>query len=182
MADLLTKYMAVIGAGNIGRIIVERLLAVGLPHDHLVVCDRDDNRAQSMAEEYALRPVTLPDESICSANILFIAVSPKAVLSVLRTLSKWLCPKELVIAYDTAIPLEKLETAAGGSIPMVRIMPKAASSVGKDMNLVAYGRFVTLEGRVLTEEILALLEEKIYLEAARAAAEKIDKLQKKIAA
>ncbi len=164
MSALLSKQIAVIGAGNIGRILVGRLMGAGLPPEYLVVCDTDGQRAQSVAEPYGLRPVSLPDEAICGANILLITVPPKAILELLCTLSKWLCPKELVISFAAAVPLEKLEAAAGGKIPMVRVMPNAPSLVGKGMNPVAYGKRVSPQGRALTEELLALLGESLAVQ------------------
>ncbi len=166
MNELLSKNIAVIGAGNIGKILIERLLQAGLPHDHLVVCDADGPRAQSAAGQYDLRPVSLSDEGICGANLLLVAVPPKAILGLLCMLSRWLCPKEveLIISFAAGVPLDKLEEAAGGNIPVVRVMPNAPSLVGKGMNPVAYGKRVSVAGKALTGELLALLGETIVVE------------------
>lgn len=45
MHDLLGKRIAVIGAGNIGRILLERLLTSGIPAEDSTICDTDPARA-----------------------------------------------------------------------------------------------------------------------------------------
>ena len=49
--NLSEKHLAVIGAGNIGRILLERLRAAGVPADAMVVCDSDPARGGAMAEK-----------------------------------------------------------------------------------------------------------------------------------
>ena len=49
------KHLAVIGAGNIGRILLKRLSATGVTADHLVVCDSDPARSQAAATEFGVR-------------------------------------------------------------------------------------------------------------------------------
>jgi len=44
MNTLQEKRLTIIGAGNIGRILLERLRAVGVPAEHLAVCDNDPAR------------------------------------------------------------------------------------------------------------------------------------------
>ena len=66
--NLSEKNLAVIGAGNIGQILLERLRAAGVPADHLVVCDSDKSRANAVAERFGVRSVILADEGACGAD------------------------------------------------------------------------------------------------------------------
>ncbi len=157
MTDLTQKHFAVLGAGNIGNILIERLLHAGVPADSLVIYDSDEKRALAASVKFGVCPVWLPDESICAADVLLVAVPPKVTLEVLHTLAGWLCPKDLVISFAAAVSLKMLEAALPERIPVARVMPNAPSLIGQGMNPVAYGRRITAEGRALTEEILALL-------------------------
>ncbi len=50
MNELHDKRLTVIGAGNIGRILLERLRAAGVLTGHLAVCDADPARRQAATE------------------------------------------------------------------------------------------------------------------------------------
>lgn len=161
MSTLLTKHIAIIGAGNIGRILLNRLLATGVLAENLVVCDSDVGRASTVASQYGVRPISLSEEAAWTADAILLAVPPKAVHDLLRTAGKQLRPGQLVISFAAAVPLEWLESWLPAEVMVARVMPNAPSLVGEGMNPVAYGQRVTPEGRALAEAILACLGESI---------------------
>jgi pyrroline-5-carboxylate reductase len=162
--ELRDKQFAVIGAGNIGSILLERLLAAGVSADHLVVCDADRQRAFEAAQRFGVRPISLADEAACSADALLIAVPPKAVSGLLQRLCGWLRTGQVVISFAAITPLEKLETLLPEDIPVARVMPNAPSLVGQGMNPVSYGRRITPASRALVEAILAALGETLTVD------------------
>ena len=157
--NLSNKNLAVIGAGNIGHILLERLRAAGVPADHLVVCDSDKSRAKAAAEKFGVRPVILADEGVCGADAILIAVSPKSVSDVIHTFTSWVCPCRLVISFAAAVPLANIEALLHPGTPVARIMPNAPSLIGQGINPVAYGAFMTPEAQELVEAILGALGE-----------------------
>jgi pyrroline-5-carboxylate reductase len=161
MSTLSERRFAIIGAGNIGRILLSRLLASGTPAKNLVICDSDTKRANAVARLFDIRSISLSDEAACTADAVLVAVPPKAVPDLLGTVGKWLRPRQLVISFAAATPLSRLESLLPAEVMAVRVMPNAPSLVGQGMNPVAYGHHVTLEGRALVEEILACLGESI---------------------
>lgn len=50
MQDMRTQRVLLVGAGNIGRILLARLPTIGIPNNQIVVCDVDSSRAQALAE------------------------------------------------------------------------------------------------------------------------------------
>jgi pyrroline-5-carboxylate reductase len=161
--NLSEKNLAVIGAGNIGQILLERLRAAGVPADHLVVCDSDKSRANAAAERFGVRPVTLADEGACAADAILIAVSPKSVSDVIHTFAERVCSCRLVISFAAAVPLANIEGLLHPGTPVARIMPNAPSLIGQGINPVAYGASVTPEARELVEAILAALGETLVV-------------------
>jgi len=161
--NLSEKNLAVIGAGNIGHILLERLRAAGVPNDHLVVCDSDKSRANAVAERFGIRSVILADEGACGADAILIAVSPRSVSDVIHTFSSWVCPCRLVISFAAAVPLANIEALLHPGTPVARIMPNAPSLIGQGMNPVAYGSSMTPQARELVEAILAVLGETIVV-------------------
>ncbi len=106
----------------------------------------------------------LPDELICKADVLLVAVPPKSTIDLLKRLAQWLCPKKLVVSFAAAVPLNSLEAELPADTPVVRIMPNAPSLVGQGMNPIAYGKHVTSEARALAEAILKILGETIIVQ------------------
>jgi pyrroline-5-carboxylate reductase len=157
MNTLSTTHFTIIGAGNIGRILLERLRAAGAPAAHLAVCDTDPGRGQAAAAEFGVRTVPLTDEACCSADVLLVAVPPKVVPEVLRALADRLRPGQVVVSFAAAVPLARLEALVPPGVSVARIMPGATSLVGQGMNPVAYDASVTPEARALLEALLATL-------------------------
>jgi len=162
--NLSETHLAVIGAGNIGRILIERLRAAGVPADALLVCDSDPARAGAMAEEYGVRTVSLNDEPACAAADMFlVAVPPKAVREVVSALASRLRPGQAVVSFAAAVPLSRIEALLPPGVAAVRVMPNAPSLVGQGMNPVAYGAAVTPEARELVDAILSTLGETLIV-------------------
>ena len=162
--NLSKKHLAVIGSGNIGRILRERLRAAGVPADALVVCDSDPARAVALEEEHGVRAVPLNDEAACAADAILIAIPPKTVSEVLGEVSTRIGPGQVVVSFAAAVPLSRLETLLPPGVAAVRVMPNAPSLVGQGMNPVAYGSAVTPEVRKLVEAILSTLGETVVVQ------------------
>jgi pyrroline-5-carboxylate reductase len=157
------KHLAVIGAGNIGRLLLKHLRAAGVPAGQLAVCDSEAERGQVAAARFGVRAVSLSDEEVCSADALLIATPPKAVLEVLRALDGRLRYGQVIVSFAAGIPLERLEALVPSDASVVRVMPNAPSLVGQGMNPVAYGASVTPEARSLVEAVLAALGQTIVV-------------------
>jgi pyrroline-5-carboxylate reductase len=156
---------AILGAGNIGRILLERLLASGVPVANLVICDSDAGRASAVENRFGVRTVSISDEAICAADAVLVAVPPKVVPDLLGTMGTRLRPGQLVISFAAALSLSRLESLLPPGVMVVRVMPNAPSLVGQGMNPVAYGNGMRArpKGRALVEAVLACLGETIQV-------------------
>lgn len=163
MSDLHAARFALIGAGNIGRILLRRLLASGVPAENLAVNDRDYERASMVASQFGVKPILLSEEFIRSADVILLATPPKAVLDLLGIMDKWVRSGQIMISFAAGIPLERLKSRLPEDIAVVRVMPNAPSLVGKGMNPVVYGNRLTPEAKALVEAVLACLGETIQV-------------------
>jgi pyrroline-5-carboxylate reductase len=161
MIDLFQKQLIVIGVGNIGRILLERLRAAGVPLDHLAVCETDLTRETSAAGEFGVRTMSLTDEAACTADIFLMATPPPVVPQILETIADRLRPGQVVVSFAAAMPLARLEVIVPEGVAVARVMPNAPSLVGQGMNPVAFGASVTPEARALIEAVLTTLGDTI---------------------
>lgn len=161
MNKLQSTRLVVIGAGNIGKILLKRLLAAGVPPENLTLCESDPQRASAAVSQFGVRLAALSNEAACAADMLLLATPPKATLSLIRTISGWLRPGQIVISFAAALPLTILESLLPQDALIARVMPNAPSLIGKGMNPVAYGQSFTPEAKALVEALLSCLGESI---------------------
>jgi len=161
MNALQGKRLAVIGTGNIGRILLERLTTSGIPAADLIVCDGNAARAHEALRRFGSRACLLTDETLRASDVLLLATPPKAVIEILEALSPRLRQGQVVISFAAAIPLWRLEAVVPSGVAVVRVMPNAPSLLGQGINPVAYGSGVPLEARQVVKAILRTLGETI---------------------
>ncbi|MBX3055595.1 MAG: NAD(P)-binding domain-containing protein [Anaerolineae bacterium] len=162
--SLSNKRFAIIGVGNIGRILITRLLAAGVPAGQIVICDADVARGQASAAEFGVTAVTLTDEAACTADLILLSPAPQAVPAVLQSLSPRLRQGQVVVSFAALISLARLENIAPPGVAVVRVMPNAPSLVGAGLNPVAYGATATQETRELVTAVLATLGDSIEVQ------------------
>lgn len=163
MNNLQEVRFAIIGAGNIGRILLNRLLSSGVPAVNLAVIDCDLERAEAVARQFGAKPIPLSEEAIRTAEVILLAAPPKSVFDLLARMRGWFRSGQLVISFAAGVPLAIMEFMFPAEVMVVRVMPNAPSLVGQGMNPVAYGSRVTPEGKAVVSAILASLGETVQV-------------------
>jgi pyrroline-5-carboxylate reductase len=83
MTALRNKRIAVIGVGNIGRILLERLTTGGIPAANLILCDGDALHAEEASRHFGPRACSLTDEPLPRSDIFLLTALPECVGRVL---------------------------------------------------------------------------------------------------
>ena len=161
MSSLDGHHLAVIGVGNIGRILLERLTLSGSPDASITVCDTDVAHAEKASRRFGLRACSLTEEPLPRSDIFLLATPPKATLDILKTLAPNLHQVQIIVSFAAAVSMSRLEAVVPSNVAVARVMPNAPSKVGKGMNPVAYGSNVTPNARTLIESLLQTLGETI---------------------
>lgn len=151
------KRFVVIGAGNVGGILLTRLVAANVPGGQIAVVDVQLERGLAAAAAFGVRQGSLSERTVIDADVVLLATPPQAVRKVLETIREWLHPEQLVISFATAVPLDRLEALVPAGVAVARIMLNAPSVTGHGMNPVAYGSAVSVASRDVVKQLLAVL-------------------------
>jgi pyrroline-5-carboxylate reductase len=157
MNVLQRKQITVIGAGNIGRILLDRFTLNGLPAAQLLLCDVDADRAGKASRRFGPQVCSLTDDVLYTSDIFLLATPPNSVPEILKALSLRLQQGQLVVSFAAAISLSRLEALVPPGVSVARVMPNAPSMVGKGMNPVVYGTSISPEAKKLVSAILQSL-------------------------
>ena len=130
-----------LGCGNMGGAIARALSKVT---KEIMVTDRS-GRAKALAQELGIRYGTA-QEVASSCDRIFLAVKPNMMAQVLEPLQPYFqLHKPLLITMAAGLTMERIGQLAGGSLPVIRIMPNTPVAVGKGMTQYCCNDLVSQE-------------------------------------
>ncbi|MBU0613284.1 pyrroline-5-carboxylate reductase [Patescibacteria group bacterium] len=124
--------ISIIGCGNMGTVIMERLLAAELTaKKSLVGCDQSQS-VRSAIERIGIKSEKNVFQAIKSANIIFLAVKPQQYKLVAEELEEKLKDNQLVISVIAGVTYKALSNRLAHK-NIVRTMPNLAAKIGKSI-------------------------------------------------
>jgi pyrroline-5-carboxylate reductase len=138
------KTIAIVGAGNMGEILIRGLLAGQvITADRIIAVEIIDERRKLVAERHGCR-VTGAVAEAGAADIIILAVKPQAIDDTLASMREFMRDTQLVISIAAGIHTERIEAAfIPDSIPVVRVMPNAPASVLEGASALFAGRYAS---------------------------------------
>ncbi|QRY61780.1 pyrroline-5-carboxylate reductase [Gordonia sp. PDNC005] len=140
----MSERVAIIGGGKIGEALLAGLINAGKPVKDLVVVERSKARSAELIEDYGVRVTTDVADAASGAQVVFIAVKPDAVDSVLPPLAKADDSgddERITITLVAGIPAERYEASLPAGSPVIRVMPNTPMLVNEAMCAVSPGRY-----------------------------------------
>ncbi|WP_414148982.1 pyrroline-5-carboxylate reductase [Erwinia sp. BNK-24-b] len=148
------KKIGFIGCGNMSKAIIGGLVRAGqVKAENIWVYDHKPETNQAMHKEYGITPGNSAEEVAKQADILFGAVKPNVILSVLKEISGCLNKDTLVVSIAAGVTLDSLAQALGHDRKLVRVMPNTPALVNEGMTSVTPNVLVTKEE---ADEIVAI--------------------------
>jgi pyrroline-5-carboxylate reductase len=135
--DMTLPRVGFVGAGRVTRILVGGWRHVGLRLPSISAYDVDVAAVERVRTiDSNVEAVT--EQDICShRDVLFLAVHPQALSTVLSSLAGRI-PRDMLVVYLGAkISLASLSRSLGGHIALARVIPNAPSIVGAGYNPIA---------------------------------------------
>ena len=116
-----------IGCGNMGGAIAK---ALSRSTKDILVSDRS-GKAKGLAEELGIAYGTVA-EVAANCDRIFLGVKPHMMQGVLAPLQGILAEKKpLLITMAAGLPMEQIDSFAGGGFAVIRIMPNTPTAIGK---------------------------------------------------
>lgn len=128
-----------IGAGNMGGAIIGGIIAGGIAKaDDVIVSDPSDAKIRELTDKYGVRSAASNRAAAAAADMLFLAVKPNAVYSVISEIRDSLKDGAVVVSIAAGQSVGKLSDAfCKPDLKLVRVMPNTPALVGEGMAAVS---------------------------------------------
>jgi pyrroline-5-carboxylate reductase len=144
--------IAIIGGGRIGEALLSGLLSSGWTD--IVVTSRRAERVEELRARHGVEATTSNGDAIRGAALVVLAVKPQDIEALLADIGSLLTAEQTVLSVAAAIPTAYIEARVGDSVPVVRAMPNAPSTVHEGMAGIAPGAHAGEAQLALAEEVL----------------------------
>ncbi|MEO1010400.1 MAG: pyrroline-5-carboxylate reductase [Bacteroidota bacterium] len=127
--------IAIIGVGNLGLSIAKGIIKSGQA-EALYLSDKYTDRLQELASKKVF--VTSDNiEAIKNADIVIFSVQPGHIGAIMDGVKEHITPKHTVMSTIAGYNIEKMASVLGEDVPIIRVMPNTAISVGKSMTCLS---------------------------------------------
>ena len=122
-----------IGSGNMGKAIIGGVVKSGLyAAEDIIVSELSETAREAVAKSLGVN-TTYNNKSAAQADILFLCVKPNVIYSVIDEIKGAVEKETVVVSIAAGQSIEKIETAFGKTIKLVRVMPNTPALVGEGM-------------------------------------------------
>jgi len=148
-------FIGLVGCGNLGSLIIDRILSNGGDPKLIKVLDRNKEKIQN----FKIEPSNFRE--ISSVDVLILAVKPWNVHEVLEQLKPE--PETIILSMAAGISLKKLEGLCPEKQPICRVMPNAGIKMGSGVLVIAFNQYVEAVHKESIKEVLEPLGSTIEL-------------------
>ena len=138
----MNKTIGFIGGGNMATAIIGGIISSGADASNIFVYDKNPDALEKLNSTYKINKNTTLVE-VCSSDILFLAIKPNVVYSVIDEIKDMITEKTVVVTIVAGQSITKLTNAfSKNSLKLVRVMPNTPALVGEGMSAVCFNEFV----------------------------------------
>ena len=120
--------IAIVGIGNLGAAIAERLLKAGFERQSLSLITRGSARSLEACRKLGVKPANM--DEVATATLVVLAVKPQDVGEVGGAVRRFLNTDSTILSVMAGIPCDYLKSLLGHS-SIVRAMPTLGAVVGE---------------------------------------------------
>jgi pyrroline-5-carboxylate reductase len=155
---MISKKIGIIGCGNMGEAILDRLSNILRKSVSIMVSEFDAKRRDYIQSKYKVIVEVDNNEVVKFADVIILAVKPKDLEAILKTEVCCGASKEkLLISIAAGITTKYIERIVGKDVPVIRVMPNMAATIGESITSISAGSAVTPEHMKLAKEIFLMI-------------------------
>ena len=130
-----------IGVGNMGAAIIRGVAKRLLSSEQIYVTDVDLQKVDELCKELGVNAVDTIAQLVENVDIILYSAKPNNVAEILTQVRELAKPSQLLISIAAGIPIAKLESYLAESIPVIRVMPNIAVTVGSGVAAISPGSY-----------------------------------------
>jgi pyrroline-5-carboxylate reductase len=141
-----------VGGGRVTRILLMGWQHAGSMPGRVVVSDPNMESLKALQSRFpGIAAVPNANKDAATQDIVFLAVHPPTAVGVLAEIAPVLQPHTIVVSLMPKLSITQLASMLGGHDRIVRIIPNAASIVGRGYNPITFSPSLSKQdrGRVL---------------------------------
>jgi len=141
-----------IGTGNMGGALA-RAAAKAVNPERIVLSNRTAEKAKCLAQQLGCRAGSVQDAANC--NYVFLGVKPQMMAGVLKEIAPVLAGRNdrfVLVSMAAGLTMAQIQEMAGGSYPVIRIMPNTPVAVGS--GVILYDVTENVPGEMLEEFLM----------------------------
>lgn len=160
----MNKKMVFCGGGNMAEGIIRSLLKKGVCEaGDITVSDLNPDRCEYLKKQYGIAVAEDVREKMQTADLIIIAVLPKVVSAVAKTIKAAAGKDTLIMSIAAGVAISFLEEALGAEKKIVRVMPNTLSQSGNGHSAVCFNKHVEKEEQAFVTDILNALGQTMLL-------------------
>jgi len=128
-----------IGGGRVASILIGGWARANALPGKVVVCDPNAEALARLKAKHGAIETTEDGTTAAAQDVVFIAVHPPVIPQALAPVKSALKPGAIVVSLAPKVTIAKLSEMLGGFGRVARMIPNAASIVGRGYNPVAFG-------------------------------------------
>ena len=153
------KSIGFVGGGRAAKIILAGWKQTGTLPEKIVVSDPDPAALDALARFVPNIETTGDNTVAAEQEVCFLAVHPPLAKEVVPALASCLKGQQMLVSLLPKLSIEKLSGMLGGFDRIARLIPNAASFIGKGYNPVAFAEHLSAEDWQKLGELLDPLGE-----------------------
>lgn len=132
-----TDKVAIIGAGNLGKSIIQGLIDTNsFPLENITATKRNLKDLQHF-EEKGIHITSDNLSAVSTSELLIVALKPHNILAVLKELAPNINPeKHIIVSLATGISIAQIRESIGKDLPIYRAMPNTAADVQESLTCI----------------------------------------------
>ncbi len=133
-----------LGAGNMASAIMRGMIQSGYPAADICCFDIDTQKTFALKNECGVGVCTTAEQLCETVDTLVLSIKPQVFQTALPALANSLAVnRPLVISIAAGKTLQSIATLIGNDLPLVRVMPNVAATVGEAVTAYCSNELVT---------------------------------------